>query len=190
MKYVRAVFLLVVVAALMGSVSTASAKLTSPTGAVLGQGAKYHLVNESSHITIQPPLLAVAACQSTIEAEVAANGATTGPVNTISFSNCTNGWHSTTVANGELEIVADGIAGTYNGTVYSKNMTIELTRIGVVCRYATLETTKIGTLTGGNPATLHVGAGLPFHGGSGLCGSAPAQMEGNYVTTAALYVDD
>lgn len=190
MKYVKMIVLSAAAVALLALAGTASAKLTSPTGAVLGQGAKFHLVNESAHITIQPPLLSVAACQSTIVGEVSANGATNGPVTEITFTNCTNSWHVTTVAKGEFEIAADGIAGTYNGFLYSKNLTIEATRLGIVCRYTTIETTKIGTLTGGNPATLHVGAGLPFHSGSGLCGTAPAQMEGNYVTTAELYVDD
>lgn len=103
--------------------------------------------------------------------------------------NCTNEWHFTTVAAGTLRI--SGIAGSYNGDVFSTGETIEATRFGITCRYATNNTT-IGTLTAGSPATIDVSGSLPFHSGSVFCGSGATAMTGSMTLSSpsALYIDN
>ena len=180
--------LAVAAAAFLAFAATASATLTSPTGTVLNKGAHIHAVSEG-HVALDPASLPTIECESTVTGEVAANGGTSGPIISLIFAPCTNEWHVTTATGGELEIVGDGIAGTYNGTVYSKGATVEATRFGVNCRYATAATTKIGSFTGGSPGTMHIEANIPFHSGSFLCGSGATEWRGDYVTTASLYVD-
>jgi len=78
----------------------------------------------------------------------------------------------------------------YNGTVTSSGMTVEKTRFGITCRYATSNTT-IGTITGGSPATLDASGSLPFHSGSPLCGEGATTSTGSYKLTSpsTLLVD-
>jgi len=190
MKYAKMLGLLAVAAAaLMAFAATASATLTSPTGTVLNGGAVIHAENEKTHVTLDPPSLPAISCSSTVEGTVAAAGGTKGNIDVLNFTGCTEDWHVTTVTAGELEVEADGISNTYNGTVYSKGATVEATRFGITCRYATATTTKVGSFLGGNPGTMHIEANIPFHSGSFLCGSGTTAWEGDYVTTASLYVD-
>ena len=103
------------------------------------------------------------------------------------FSNCTNSWHVTVVSAGEEEV--EHTSG-YDGAVYSTGMTFEATRFGVTCRYAT-NNTKIATLTGGSPAIEHLSGNIPFHSGSGLCGSSPTAWTGTLEikSPSSLFVD-
>jgi peroxiredoxin family protein len=85
-----------------------------------------------------------------------------GKVSTLSFSSC---GHTTKVlANGELEVKS--IAGTTNGTVYSKGaeVTVVSTAFGVsaVCKAGT--GTALGILTGagaGEQAVIHINGKIP-----------------------------
>lgn len=188
MKYVRVLGLLALAAtALMAFAATASAELTRPTNVTLLKGAAIHAVNESTHVTLDPPSLPAIECNSTVQGSVAVDAGTSGSISTLSFTGCTSSWHVTTVSGGELEIEA---TGGYNGVVYSKGATVEATRFGVTCRYATANTTEVGIFTGGDPGTMHITADIPFHSGSGLCGTDPTAWEGDYVTTGELYVDN
>jgi hypothetical protein len=190
MKYMKILGLLAVAAAaLMAFAATASATLTSPTGTVLNKGAKIHSVSEGL-VILDPPNLSAIECESTVEGEVGANGGTSGKINHLTLTPCNDSWHVTATTLGELEIEADGIAGTYNGTVYAKGTTVSATRLGVECGYALSTTTKIGTFTGGNPGTMHIEANIPIHSGSTFfCGTGTSAWIGDYKTTAALYVD-
>jgi hypothetical protein len=98
--------------------------------------------------------------------------------------------HTTdTIANGSLEV--HWISGGTNGTVTVKGT--QATKIipgGVSCTYgAGAEGTDLGTLTGGNPATLHVETALPKLAGSFLC-PGDVVWNGSYVVTSPqpLYV--
>lgn len=57
-------------------------------------------------------------------------------------------------------------------------MTVEATRFGITCRYANSQT-DYGQFTGGSTATVHFAAAIPFHGGSGLCGSSAITLSGS-----------
>ena len=94
----------------------------------------------------------------------------------------------TVVSGGSLS--AAGITGTNNADVFSSGTTVEATRFGITCRYATNNTT-LGTLTGGSPATLDLSANIPFHSGSIFCGSGPTSLTGTYLVDKPnpLYLD-
>jgi hypothetical protein len=193
MKYAKMLGLLAVAAAaLMAFAGTASATLTNPTGTVLNQGAKIHAVNHGGHVILDPASLPAIECASTVEGEVSTAGGTSGKVTSLTFGSpvgtCTDSWHVTTAAAGTLTVQGDGKAGTYNGTLFSSGATVTATRFGIECRYVT-NNTHIGTVTGGNPATLKIEALIPFHGGSSFCGEGATAWVGNYQTTAPLYID-
>jgi hypothetical protein len=162
--------------------------ITSPTGTA--GTSPVHLVSEGGHISIHNPEANIE-CASTLEATLETTGAGTasGLVDALSFTGCTNGWSVSVQAAGELEVHA---TSGYNGTVTSSGATItgtlDLFFFHVTCRYKTANTT-VGTLTGGNPATLHIEGKIPFHSGSAACGKEPSQMTGDYETAEALYID-
>jgi hypothetical protein len=195
MKYAKMLGLLAVAAsALMAFAGTASALLTNPTGTVLNKGAKIHAVNHGGHLILDPASLPAFECASTLEGEVESNGGTNVKLTSFTLGSpvgtCTNSWHVTTVATGTLIVQGDGKAGTYEGTVFSSGMTITATRLGIECHYST-NATHIGTIAGGNPATLVVEANLTLHGGSTFCGhlGSTSFWFGAYQTTAPLYID-
>lgn len=137
------------------------------------------------HVTLNNPIAKVE-CASTLEGKVESHGAgvtVKGNVSTLSFSSCTNSWHVTTVSAGSLEVHE---TGTGDGTLTSSGATVEATRLGVTCRYAT-SSTAIGTLTGsfttGTNATIDLSGSIPFHSGSGLCGAGAVGWTGSYVVT-------
>ncbi|HEU4738254.1 MAG TPA: hypothetical protein VFS54_04125 [Solirubrobacterales bacterium] len=181
--------LAVAVAALMAFAATASASttLTSPKGtAYFGT---LH-ANTEGHAILAPPGLPQIECDSTAEGEVTANGTPATIASkalTFGTSGCTNNWHVTTVAPGSLTIAS-------GGTIRSNALTVEATRFGIVCRYVTANT-EIGLITDsaktGATATMHISGSIPFHNGSGLCGSGATKWTGSYKidTPDALYVD-
>ena len=178
--------LLAITGCVLWTSATASATtLTSwPEGTIL-EGTTYtgNLVAEAEgHLTLNNPISKIE-CASKVEGAVESHGEEVtagGAVSLLSFTGCTNSWHVTTVSAGSLEVHQTELG---NGTVTSSGATIEATRFGVTCRYATSSTT-IGTLTGsyitGNDATLDVSASVPFHSGSALCGTSATGWTGSY----------
>jgi hypothetical protein len=174
--------------------STASASATVVTTETAGevQTPTIHAVNEGGHVSLANANSNIE-CASTVEATVEGHGEggpVTGSISSLSFSNCTNGWTVTVNALGTLAVAW---TSGHNGTASSSGATVTAvlhTIFGdITCRYAT-SSTSIGTVTGGNPATLDISASIPFHSGGGLCGSGNSQWSGSYVTTGALFVAD
>jgi phage baseplate assembly protein gpV len=161
--------------------------ITSPTGTVATPTIK---VESEGHVVLDNPIAKIE-CSSTVEGKVESHGETvpaTGNFSTLSITGCTDSWHVTVVTAGSL--LVDHVSG-YKGTVFANGATVEATRFGITCRYAS-EITDIGTLTGGKPATLSISAAIPFHSGSIFCGTAPTAWTGSYKVTspASLYVDE
>jgi hypothetical protein len=193
MKYVKILGLLAVAAAaLMAFAGTASADQVSTTTGGAAATPTIHAVSEGGHVSLANSNANIE-CASTVEGTVTSHGAGKPVVGSIeaknlTFTGCTNGWTVTTNAGGTLSVTS---TGGHNGTVTSNGATVTAvlhTIFGdITCRYST-SNTHIGTVTGGNPATLKITGSIPFHSGGGLCGSGSSQWTGNYVTTSALYV--
>jgi hypothetical protein len=163
--------------------------LTSPTGSV--STSSIYAQSESALVLDSP----VAKIECNVNfggySEESGEGLPAFEIMTsLGFSECSNEWHGKTYSGGRLEI--DWTSG-YNGTVKWTGGTFELTRLGLVCRYAT-DHTDIGTITGGSPGTLHINAAIPFHSGSIGCpnGTGATTMTGSFKLTSpsSLYVDD
>jgi hypothetical protein len=185
MAFPKTLALLAVAAAicLSASVGVASAATpTSPAGTIYE--SKLHASSEG-HVVIHNPIARIE-CASTLEGEAKAQGAgepISVPLSSLTFTGCTNSWAPTVTSAGSLEI--HSITGSSNGT-------ISFTRFGITCRYKT-ENTDIGTLTAskttGATATIDLSGGLPFHGGSGLCGSGATTFTGSYSVGTPDYLD-
>jgi hypothetical protein len=179
LRSLSAGLLAVAVSILWMAAGTASATtLVSPAGTVYTGS----LVAEAEgHVVLHNPIAKIE-CASKVEGTVESHGAGVtagGKISSLSFTGCTDSWHVTVVAAGSLEVHNSGGG---NGTVTSSGATVEATRFGVTCRYAT-SSTDIGTFTGGSPATLDISAGIPFHSGSIFCGSGPTTWTGSYKVT-------
>jgi len=194
MRYVKILGLLAVAAAaLMAFAGTASA-----TTITAGGVAYTNTIAASSegHVVLDNPIAKIE-CASAVTGKVENHGpgvTASGKISALSFTGCTNNWHVTVVTPGSLEI--HNISGTKDGTLTSSGATVESTRLGVICRYAT-GNTDIGRVTAtptGAPehATLDISAAIPFHSGSGLCGSGVTTWTGTYkVTTPTnLHIDE
>ncbi len=146
-----------------------------------------HLVNEGGHLILKSGSVIIS-CASTIEATVASHGASAPTISTVShftLTGCTNFWHITTVNPGALSI---HWTSGHTGTVTWTGAKLAMTRLGVTCVFET-KNTHIGTVTGGNPATLHINAFIPIVASESaeICGNTHT-WEGSYSTTSALYV--
>ena len=160
--------------------------VTSPTGTVATPTIK---AEAEGHVILDNPIAKIE-CASSGEGKVEGHGGGSpagGLISTLAFTGCTDEWHVTVVSGGEL--TAEWASG-YNGTVFSEGATVEATRFGITCRYKT-EDTHIGTITGGEPATLHISGSIPKHSGSIFCGNNPTRWTGSYRVTSpsALYID-
>ncbi len=159
--------------------------LTTTTGGAAATPT-IHAVSEGGHVKLDNPIAKIE-CGSTLEGTVESHGGAIakGNVAKLEWSGCTNSWHVTTEKAGELSVQwTEG----HNGTVSSSGAVVKTTRFLVPCNYET-SNTKIGTLKGGSPATLHIEGSIPVGAGSSeLCGKGSAKWEGDFVTTAALYV--
>jgi len=194
MKYVKILGLLAVAAAAMMAFA-ASASATSVTTTTGGAAATptIHAVNENGHVTLANPIANIS-CSSTVEGAVESHGSgvpAEGTIKDLTFTGCTNSWHVTAIPNadgkyGKLSVTWEN---GHNGILTSSESRVDTTRLGVTCVYET-KNTPIGTVTGGNPATLKIEASIPIDttASSGLCGTGNAKWEGSYVTTSALYV--
>lgn len=187
-RRISALFVAPLLALLMFA-STASADvLTSPSGTVytgaIQAAAEGHVVLDNPIATIE--------CASSLEAEVVVHGNGTNvwaSVGSLSFTGCTNSWH-VTVASGGMLFLNQTLGSS--GEAFSNGMTIEATRFGVTCRYKT-EGTTLGEVTSGWPATMEFGLGalIPFHSGSFLCGAGSTSLTGSYklVAPESLFFD-
>ncbi|HEU4462904.1 MAG TPA: hypothetical protein VFR75_09960 [Solirubrobacterales bacterium] len=159
--------------------------LTAPTGTAATPAIK---AESEGHVALDHPIAKIQ-CGWTFEGTVKSDGAGGAkiPLSSLSTSGCTESWHATTVAAGELDI--DWTSG-YNGVVTWTGGTVEMTRLGTICRYKT-ENTKLGTITGGSPATIHIEANLPFDNGNALCGTEAYPLTGSLklASPGSLYVD-
>lgn len=183
MKRVKILGLLSVVAAALMALSGTAAATTVTSDA----GTTPNLVMEAEgHVTLDNPIAKIP-CASKLEGDVTSHGSGVtvgGAIDSLSFTNCTNNWHVTVLLNGSFEFHAlpggDGNL-TVSGILY------EATRFGITCRYST-SGTAIGTATDGEQATLDVSAAIPFHSGSGLCGSSATTLTGSYAFTSPTNV--
>lgn len=134
----------------------------------------------AGHVVLDNPIARIE-CQSTLNGVVDGHGTeeSSASVSGLSFTPCTNSWHVTVVTGGGFSF--QGIGGNI-ATVRSTGATIEATRFGITCRYAT-SNTDVGRLTSGTLADLHLEGAMPFHGGSALCGSSATTWTGAYVVT-------
>lgn len=168
-----------------GGESEPTTTLTSPTGTAATPTIK---AASEGHVALDHPIAKIQ-CEWAFEGTVNKDGAGGAkiPLSSLSTSGCTESWHATTVAAGELDI---DLTSGYNGVVTWTGGTVEMTRLGTICRYRT-ENTKLGTLTGGSPATIHLEVNLPFHSGNALCGTEAYPLTGSLKVTSpgSLYVD-
>jgi hypothetical protein len=181
--------LAVAAAAMMAFAGTASADyLTTSTGGATAEPT-IHAASEGGHVVLANSFANIE-CASTTEGKPNTHGtgeAVSGPISSLTFTGCTNSWHVTVASPGSLSVTW---TGGHNGALSSSGASVSTTRFGVTCNYET-NNTAIGTVTGGNPATLHVEANIPIAAGSSaLCGSGNAKWSGAYVTTSALYIAD
>jgi hypothetical protein len=191
MKCVKILGLLAVAAAaLMAFAGTASATyVTTSTGGETAEPA-IHAVNEGGHVKLANPIANIE-CSSTVEGKVESHKVedatvpASGKISTLDFTGCTNSWHVTTTKPGTLSVLWEN---KHNGQLSSNGALVNTTRFGINCNYET-KNTAIGTVTGGNPATLAISASIPLaEGSSPLCGSGNAAWSGSYVTTDSLYI--
>ncbi len=181
MKHLKDLSLFAVAAAALMAFAT-SASATSVTTTTGGAAATptIHAVNDSGHVRLANAIANIE-CQSTAEGKVESHGSgfsTGGSISSLSFTSCTNSWHLTIEnVNGGFGVFTFEYTSGHNGTVTSTWTRVIATRLGITCEYETF-LTPIGTLTGGNPATLDISASIPIVGGSPLCGSGSANGQG------------
>lgn len=93
-----------------------------------------------------------------------------------------------TLALGELEVKR--IEGTENGTVSAKATEVTVVVSGLHCTYGFVESTDLGTLTGGSEATLNMSATATKTAGSILCPkSATWTASYKFTKPAPLYLE-
>jgi hypothetical protein len=188
MKYFKILAsLTVAVAAMMALAASASATTVTTTTGGAAATPTIHTVNEGGHVKLANAIANIE-CGLTTEGKVESHGAgvaASGKFSKVEFTGCTNSWHVTVHEEEGFRIVC--CIGGYAAITEWIRITITTTRFGVQCNYQT-NNTKIGTDTGGNPATVKIEASIPIAAGSsGLCGAGNAKMEGSLVTTSALY---
>lgn len=195
MKHSKILCLLAVAAAAF-MVLAASASATTVTGPNGETNPIIHLVSEESaragtkHLLLHNPITTIE-CESTAEGQITNVGGTgataSGALTSLSFTPCTNNWVFHVNLKGSLEV--HGEAGN-KGTLTSSGVKLTATRFGLSCVYETAAT-DIGTLTGGNPATLDISAKIPLNTAlsSFLCGSGAANWTGAYKTTGTIDID-
>jgi len=141
------------------------------------------LIAESEgHVVLDNPVGKIE-CASKVEGKVESHGEAVtagGNISNLAFTSCTSGWHVTVVSPGSLEVHWTSGA---NGTITSSGATVGATVGGIACNYKT-NSTDLGTLTGGSPATLDINASIPFHNGSIFCGTSNTLWTGSYKITS------
>lgn len=105
----------------------------------------------------------------------------------LTWGSCSN--TTDTTSKGELEI--HWISGTGNGTVTGKSISVTLNTSFGSCTYGTGTALDLGTLTGGNPATIDINTILAKQAGGFLC-PAEAKWAASYSVTSPqpLYIGE
>jgi len=139
-----------------------------------GQGALVFLTTSGTTVST--------CTEGTIKSKITNAGSTTetvkGNMDGLTWGGCTT--TTDTLANGTLEVHHE--SGTDNGTVTSSGSEVTIRFLGVSCRYKT-NNTDIGTLTGGNPATLDIEAIVPPGPGNPLGCPDHLVWKGDYTFT-------
>jgi hypothetical protein len=177
MKYVKMLGLLAVAAAAMMAFAGVASATTVKSG-----GANYTstITAESSNSKLHGSFITVSCTGSHVEGKVESHGAgvtAEGKIGKLSFSGCN---YTVTVKKTGSLIAHTGT--TPNGTLTSTGAEIAIhTSVGE-CVFTT-SSTPIGTLTGGNNATLDIdSSAIPRTGGSFFCGSS-GEWTGNYTVS-------
>jgi hypothetical protein len=163
--------------------SSSATTVTSTGGATTGNIQGYSI----GHATLHNSIVSIS-CSVTLEGSVESHGSgvtAEGKATTVNISECTNEWVVDTVTKGTITV--HWTSGN-NGILTSSGTTAVATRAGLSCAYATSNTT-VGTVTGGNPATLKLEMSVPRHGGSFLCGGSTATLTGTGQSIGPVFID-
>ena len=117
-----------------------------------------------------------------IESAGGAGATATGSLTTLTFSGC--GCTTSVLSKGSLEVHYTS-AGDGSVTGKGTELTFKCVEPNVSCKYGTGTGVTLGTVTGGEPATLKIEASLPFISGdssSFVCGST-ATFTATYAET-------
>jgi hypothetical protein len=168
--------------------SASATAITVPTGTT--STPSIHFVNDGGHVEFESSTFS-AGCTITSEWKTEQHGAgltVKGSVKSLAFSGCTGAETLQIDSAGTFEI---HWTSAYNGTLTWSGLTTTTTNHmifgDIVCRYVLKN--LIGTITGGNPATVHLEGILSLHGGvyGGFCGQE-MKIHGNLYSTTNLYV--
>lgn len=198
MKHLKLFGLLAVAAAALLAFA-ASATATTVTDSAGGTTPTFHWLSEDSPSTSGVHMLthnevADIECNSTAEGKIESHGSgvtAKGNLSALSFSSCTGGWAVTVLNKGSLEFHTTSTSGHGTATLTWNGAKLRWCFFGcnfVECVYET-NNTDIGTVTGGNPATLHLSAAIPFVEGDPICGEEQTFWTGAYTTTGTLKFD-
>jgi hypothetical protein len=170
MKYMKILGLAAVAAmALMAFVaSSASATvLTSPAGTVLPAGTVVEATLKGSAVLEETGGTTLDTCTgSTVSGKTSTASGTplTGNIETLDWSNCIV--PTKTFVNGSLSVEATSQG---NGTVSGSESKVTVGIFGVSCIYGTGTAVPLGTVTGGEPATVDINAVIHLQEGGILC---------------------
>ncbi|HYH53558.1 MAG TPA: hypothetical protein VD761_05455 [Solirubrobacterales bacterium] len=183
MKHLKMLGLaLVAAAAFMAFASSASAQPTLTSPANVDYTGNITATAEGTHL-VQAGFANITCTTSTIAFTVTTNNTTkaSGSITTYDTSGC----NATviTLKNGSVEITPNSPTGSNKGTVKGSGSEVTVSTLGVSCVYGTGAGTTLGTVTGGNPATIAVSASLPKISGGFLCAS-PASWTTTYTVTS------
>jgi hypothetical protein len=188
MKYIKILSLMAVAAAaFMAMAGSASATIIESTAGQLGKGA---VIESSGTNAVLKAGFATVECANSAVSGVVTNagGASStveGDISTLDFTNCN--MTVTTLKEGTL--VVHHISGTKNGTLTSTGAEVKVDNHSVSCVYGTPNATDIGTITGGEPATLNASASLTKISGGFLCANTAAWTASYTVTNpTSLFV--
>jgi hypothetical protein len=183
MKHLKMLTLaMVAAAAFMAFASSASAQPTLTSPALVDYTGNILLTAEGTHL-VQAGFANITCTTSIIGGTVTTNNTTkaSGPITTYDTSGCNA--IVNTLVNGSLEIVPNSPTGSNTGTVRGSGSQVTVSTLGVSCVYGTGAGTTLGTVTGGNPATIAINASLPKISGGFLC-ATPASWTGSYTVTS------
>lgn len=181
MKYVKILGLAVVAVmglmAFLGAGSVSATVLcnttTTPCSSVYS-GAFIASLDKGSTATLESTSGSIedTCTASTVEGSITEKGDAThtvvGAGEHLFFGSCTQTF-KVLEETGTLEL--HNISGTDNGTLTAKKFRVTIVISGVSCVFGAGEGTDLGTLTGGNPATMDVHAVVPKVEGGFLCPS-------------------
>jgi hypothetical protein len=179
MKYIKILSLMAVAAAaFMAFAGTASATILESTSGTLGKGAV--IESTGTNAVLKAGFATVECGHSEVDGKVTnAGGAgvsVSGDVSNLKFSSCN--MTVTTLKPGSLTI--HHTSGK-NGTLTSSGAEVKVDNHSTSCVYGT-NNTDIGTVTGGEPATLNASASLAKISGGFLCASTATWTASYQVT--------